>query len=299
LNPLLSIIIPTHNSESIIKRCLDSLTSQSIPREQFEIIVVDDGSKDRTVDIVKECGADKIIETEPCFQGKARNIGANNAKGEILAFIDSDCAAKNNWVETIQREIKNIKSMGGPVMNGNVHSLVAWAEYLMEFCGWDEYRKRSVVSFVPGCNQVCSKEAFFRVGGFSENRLSEDVLFGYSLEKAGIELLFVPELQVLHFCRTKLKKYLANMKLLGKYSTRTSEQVPTIYRKITTHRIYIPLVFFVKLGARTIRAIRAKKFLKYLLTFPLIILGTSSYCLGVWNELSNKKNKITRNYSLG
>jgi len=299
LNPLLSIIIPTHNSESVIKRCLDSLTSQSIPREQFEIIVVDDGSKDKTIDIAKECGTDKIIVTEPCFQGRARNIGVNNALGEILAFIDSDCAAKNNWLETIQREIKNIESMGGPVKNGSVHSLVAWAEYLMEFSGWDEYRKRSVVSFVPGCNQVCTKEAFLRVGGFSENRLSEDVLFGYTLEKAGIQLLFVPELQVLHFCRTKLKRYLANMKLLGIYSTRTSVIVPTIYRKITTHRIYIPLVFIVKLGARTIRAIRGRKFLKYLLTFPLIILGTSSYCSGVWNELTNRKNKVTRNYYLG
>ena len=291
MNPLLSIIIPTHNSESIIKRCLDSLTSQSIPREQFEIIVVDDGSNDKTVDIAKECGADKVIVTDPCFQGKARNIGAGTAKGEILAFIDSDCAAKENWLETMKREIKSIKAIGGPVLNGNVHSLVAWAEYLMEFCGWDEYRKRSVVPFVPGCNQVCTKDVFLSVGGFSENRLSEDVLFGHSLQKAGIELLFVPELQVLHFCRTKLNRYLANMKLLGKYSTRTSEHVPSIYRKISTRRIYIPLVFIVKLGARTIRAIRAKKFLKYLLTFPLIILGTSSYCSGVWNELNAKKNQ--------
>lgn len=293
MNPLISIIIPTHNSESIIKRCLDSLTSQSIPREQFEIIVVDDGSKDKTVDIAKECGADKVIVTEPCFQGKARNIGAGTAKGEILAFIDSDCTAKENWLETMERETKSTKVIGGSVVNGNPHSLVAWAEYLMEFAGWDEYRKRSIVPFVPGCNQVCAKEIFFQVGGFSEDRLAEDVLFGHSLQKAGIQLLFVPELQVRHFCRTKLNKYLANMKLLGIYSTRTSTQVPTIYRRITTTRVFIPLVFIVKFGARTIRAIRAKKFLKYLLTFPLIVLGTGAYCNGVWNELSNKKNQTT------
>ena len=117
------------------------------------------------------------------------------------------------------------------------------------------------------------------------------MLFGHSLQKAGVELLFVPELQVLHFCRTKLKKYLDNMKLLGIYSTRTSEKVPSIYRKLSTTRFYIPLVFIVKLGARTTRAIRAKKFLKFIITFPLIILGTGSYCIGVWNELSNKKNE--------
>ena len=191
--------------------------------------------------------------------------------------------------------MKNNKAFGGPVVNGNVHSLVAWAEYLMEFCGWDEYKKRSIVPFVPGCNQVCSKDVFFRAGEFSETRLSEDVLFGYSLQKAGVQLLFIPELQVLHFCRTKLKKYLANMKILGRYSTRTSQQVPTIYRRLTTTRLYIPLVFVVKLGARTIRAIKAKKFLKFLITFPLIILGTGSYCSGVWNELRNNQKEMKNN----
>ncbi len=289
--PKISVIIPTHNSQDVIVRCIHSITSQSYSRENFEIIVVDDGSKDETVSLAKKAGIDEIVVTEPCFQGKARNIGARNAKSEILAFIDSDCAAKENWLETIEKEFKDNKAIGGPVVNGNVGSLIAWAEYLMEFCGWDEFRKRSIVPFVPGCNQVCAKDTFFLIGGFSEKRLSEDVLFGHSLQKAGIELLFVPELQIQHFCRTKLNKYLANMKLLGKYSTRTSKQVPTIYRRITTTRMYIPLVFIVKLGARTIRAIKAKKFLKFLLTSPLIILGTSSYCKGVWNELSDQKSE--------
>ena len=286
--PKISVIIPTHNSQEIIERCIHSITSQTYPRENFEIIVVDDGSKDETVNLAKKAGTDEIILTEPCFQGKARNIGARSAKGEILAFIDSDCAANENWLETIEKEFKDNKAIGGPVVNGNDHSLVAWAEYLMEFCGWDEFRKRSFVPFVPGCNQVCAKDTFFHVDGFSETRLSEDVLFGYSLQKAGIKLLFVPELQVRHFCRTKLNKYLANMRLLGKYSTRTSKQVPTIYRRITKTRMYIPLVFIVKLGARTIRAIKAQKFMKFLLTLPLIILGTGSYCKGVWSELSNQ-----------
>jgi len=294
-NPKISVIIPTHNSQEIIERCIHSITTQTYPRENFEIIVVDDGSKDETIHIAKKAGTNEIILTEPCFQGKARNIGARSAKGEILAFIDSDCAAKENWLQTIDKEFKSNMAIGGPVVNGNIHSLVAWAEYLMEFCGWDEYKKRSIVPFVPGCNQVCTKDAFFRAGEFSETRLSEDVLFGYSLQKAGVQLLFVPELQVLHFCRTKLNRYLANMKILGRYSTRTSKQVPTIYRKITTNRIYIPLVFVVKLGARTIRAIKAKKFLKFLLTFPLIILGTGSYCSGVWNELSDNQKETKKN----
>ena len=59
MEPLLSIIIPTHNSEITIKKCIESLTSQSFSREKFEIIVVDDGSTDQTTSIAKNAGADE------------------------------------------------------------------------------------------------------------------------------------------------------------------------------------------------------------------------------------------------
>ena len=281
------MIIPTHNSEKVIVQCVQSLITQKYPREKFEIIIVDDGSKDKTTSLAKEAGADQAKIVEPCFQGKARNIGAKIARGKILAFLDSDCAANDGWLQTIEKELETNKAIGGPVLNGNNHSSVAWAEYLMEFCGWDEYKKRSIVHFVPGCNQICDKNVFSTSGGFSEERLSEDVLFGHSLEKIGVKTIFVPELQIRHFCRTEKTKYLNNMKLLGKYSTRTAKEVPSIYRKLSKKRLYIPLVFFVKLGARTIRAIRAKKFLKFLSVLPLIIMGTGAYCSGAWSEIGS------------
>jgi len=86
MKTFLSVIVPTHNSESTIQRCISSLISQSFPREQFEIIVVDDGSKDKTTTLAKETGADQIIVTEPCYVGKARNIGVQKAKTNFLAF---------------------------------------------------------------------------------------------------------------------------------------------------------------------------------------------------------------------
>ena len=61
--PDLSIIIATHNSEELIERCIISLNSQTYQREKFEIIVVDDGSKDKSVKIAKEKGANKVIPT--------------------------------------------------------------------------------------------------------------------------------------------------------------------------------------------------------------------------------------------
>jgi len=100
---LISVIIPTHNSELTIERCLNSLISQTFSREKFEIIIVDDGSKDNTITIAKRVGADLVLEIDQCFPGKARNVGASKAKGNPLAFIDSDCEAEHDWLESISK----------------------------------------------------------------------------------------------------------------------------------------------------------------------------------------------------
>lgn len=285
MNPVLSIIIPTHNSESTIKRCLDSLTSQSIQREQFEIIVVDDDSKDKTVYIAKECGADKVIKIEPCFQGKARNIGVKNAKGELLAFIDSDCVAKDGWISSIMTELKKSEAVTGPIENGNSQSDVAWAEYLIEFGGWDEYRQRSSVRFLPGCNQAYTKRAFEKTDGFAEIPTSEDVLFGESLRKAGINPQFSPAIKIEHLCRTDKEKVLKNMKLLGKYSARVRKNNPSItHSSLMNSRKLVGLLFIGKLMKTFDHSIKARKLTKFILSFPLIVQGLSSFCNGVMEE---------------
>ena len=86
--PKISVIIPAYNSESSIKRCIRSITSQTFPRENYEIIVVDDGSTDNTVAAAKSSGANIVITSEHHSSGRARNIGVKNSNGKILAFIN-------------------------------------------------------------------------------------------------------------------------------------------------------------------------------------------------------------------
>ena len=288
-NLKLSIIIPTHNSESTIQRCIRSLTSQSFPREQFEIIVVDDGSKDKTTTLAKETGADQIIVTEPCFQGKARNIGVQNAKASLLAFIDSDCEAKEGWIKTIINELESLPVIGGPVNNGNPQSLLAWGEYFVEFCAFHEYRKRSTIRTIPGCNIACRKEVFFKIGGFTDLRLSEDILFAESLRRRGINEVFVPEVQIRHLCRTQLNKVLANQKILGKFFVRNLENIPgTKSSLVKKSRWIIPIVFIGKIVKSANYAIKAKKISKFISAFPIIFLANISFSRGFWQEVGKK-----------
>jgi len=132
--------MPAYNSELTIEGCISSIKSQKYPKEKYEIIVVDDESTDHTVQVAKDAGADKVITIQHSSSGTARNIGSKQARGKILAFIDSDCIAQNGWLETIEKEFETNQVIGGPILNGKPDSIVAWAEYLMEFSDFNDHK---------------------------------------------------------------------------------------------------------------------------------------------------------------
>jgi len=113
---MISIIIPTYNEEKNIERCLKSLENQTVPRNEFEVIVVDGQSKDRTADFAKKY-ADKVIQQKSKSVGGARNDGANISKGEIIATTDADCVLSKNWIELIKKNFKrkNVVGIYGPL----------------------------------------------------------------------------------------------------------------------------------------------------------------------------------------
>ena len=150
------------------------------------VIIVDEGYKDETIKTAKTVGLNRIIKTHQCFPGIARNIGVRDDRGEFLAFLDSDCKIKAGWFESIVDELQKIQAMSGPIENGNPHSLVAWAEYFVEFGGYDRNRKQTSLRFLPGCNLAIQKETFEKAVGFSNVSASEDVIFGYSLKKLNV-----------------------------------------------------------------------------------------------------------------
>lgn len=95
----ISVIIPTYNEESVIKDCLNSLKNQTF--KDFEIIVVDDGSTDKTLEILSKEPKVKLLRQKHIGPGLARNMGAENAKGEILVFVDADMTFDKNFLENL------------------------------------------------------------------------------------------------------------------------------------------------------------------------------------------------------
>jgi glycosyltransferase involved in cell wall biosynthesis len=110
--PLVSIVIPTHNSEKTLAKCLESIKNQTY--KNIEVIVVDKFSKDRTVEIAKRFGAKVIVEN--LDRSAARNYGIKVAKGEYLLSIDSDMELTPIVVEECLKVINSNEKIGGVVI---------------------------------------------------------------------------------------------------------------------------------------------------------------------------------------
>lgn len=102
-SPLVTVIIPNYNMGPLLRRLLDSILRQTYPREAFEVIIVDNGSKDDSLNVIAEFAAQApfaVSVFKKNYRGPAasRGFAASKAKGEILAFIDSDCVATPDWL---------------------------------------------------------------------------------------------------------------------------------------------------------------------------------------------------------
>lgn len=107
--PKLSVIIPVYNEESCIEKCLNSLKNQTY--HNFEIIVVDDGSTDKTLNIVKKSNT-PIYHQNHKGPGSARNLGAEKSKGEILIFVDADMTFDKDFLNDLTKPIRDGSETG-------------------------------------------------------------------------------------------------------------------------------------------------------------------------------------------
>ena len=161
---MISVIIPTFNEEENIAQCLVSLSHQNIPRTDYEIIVVDGGSKDSTCEIAKKYADQVFVQTSKKVGG-ARNDGVKVAKGDIVATTDADCILPPHWIKTLAEDFKdpNVVQIYGPVYPieegiGNRFSLLL----ANTFARIGYYSK--TFYYTLGCNTAFRKDAFNRAG---------------------------------------------------------------------------------------------------------------------------------------
>jgi glycosyltransferase involved in cell wall biosynthesis len=206
--PFISVVIPTYNRRYHLDRTLRSLIGQDYPKDRYEIIVVDNSSTDGTADLVESLRQEaacplRYFLKEPEGPGPARNLGVENARGELIAFIDSDCVADPRWLREGARLVcgdvglvqgKTLPDPGAPfgALSRSVTILKLNHTY-------------------EGCNMFFRREAIVAVGGisggYSTDRVGkretyviggEDTDLAYRVIRSGWRSEFAPQAVVYH-----------------------------------------------------------------------------------------------------
>ena len=170
---LASIIIPALNEEGRLPQCLDSLAKQSF--EDYEIIVVDSGSSDRTVEIAKKHGA-RVLYEPKLGVSVAKNFGASEAGGDILVFTDADSTYPQDWLKKMVSHFKDKRVIAafGPIKPAERKLIHV---FLFDLTTNAIPHLAAILGFfmAHGPNQSFRRTAFEKVGGFDERlRILED-----------------------------------------------------------------------------------------------------------------------------
>lgn len=202
-DPFVSVIIPTYNEEVYLPQCLSSLQRVNYPPNRLEIIVVDNGSTDKTPDIARMFRTNLVLYSEGTTISAVRNYGANHAQGSILAFLDADCIVTENWlsnaVTLLTEETGGIGVVGSrPVSpdEGATWVQKARAAVLLK-------NKNMITCWLSSSNFILKKELFDRVGGFDESlETCEDADLSFRLNKI-TTILYSPYVKALHLREPK------------------------------------------------------------------------------------------------
>ncbi|MFN2460766.1 MAG: glycosyltransferase [Candidatus Velthaea sp.] len=168
-----SVVVPAYNAAEMLGECLSALQAQSLPRAEYEIIVVDDGSTDGTAAIAQRFDI-RLVRQRNGGAAAARNTGAREAAGAWLAFIDADCVPSRGWLRALVSTVRGGEA-GPPYLGAagrvlGLRSAAAAARFVDISGALDTERHLSHprYPFPPSGNVLYRRDAFLRVGGFDE-----------------------------------------------------------------------------------------------------------------------------------
>jgi GT2 family glycosyltransferase len=215
--PRATVAVCTYNGASTLADCLRSLEHLSYP--DYEVIVVDDGSKDRTQSILAEFPWVRKVRQENLGLSAARNRAIAEATGEVIAFTDADCIADPDWLYYLVASLQkgDFVGVGGPNVSPPAKN---WVEATVGAAPGSPSHvliSDHEAEHVPGCNMAFYKRALCEVGGFDPQfrAAGDDVDLCWRLRETGYRIAFSPAAIVWHHRRSTVRAYLKQQEGYG------------------------------------------------------------------------------------
>lgn len=215
-----SVVVPVHNNTADLRNCIESLQALDYPRERYEIIVVDNNSTDDTATVATAMGIACLSETHFRSSYAARNTGIKAAKGEFIAFTDSDCIVDKGWLKAIDA-VSGDEAAG--CFAGEILSVppATTVERFSDKIGL--LRQKGPLSgwhfkpYAQTANAVYRKAVFDRIGLFdpTTNSGGDAAIAWRMLDRTKFTIRFVPEAIVYHRHRTNVSDLYAQFRRYG------------------------------------------------------------------------------------
>lgn len=258
--PRVSILIPAHNEEVVIKATIKSMIGLNYPKEKLEVIIINDNSSDKT-GVIAESFARlhsfiKVIHNKPPHSGKGKsgalNVGLKQARGEIIVVYDADNTPEPDAVQNLVLTLQNDKKAGAAVgkfrvTNAKKNLLTRFInietitfQWLAQAGRWSLFK----MTTIPGTNFAIRKSVLEELGGWDERALSEDTELSIRVYNLGWYIRFNPSAITWEqepetwpvWWRQRTRWARGNMYVVGKYLLR--------FYQLKNKKVLIDLVYF-------------------------------------------------------
>jgi GT2 family glycosyltransferase len=279
-----SVVVCSHNGGRTIGECLDALAAQTVPADQFEIIVVDDGSTDRLAAVVRERFANRsngrLIQLG-VNRGlsAARNAGWQAAHGEIVLYIDDDAVADLDWIACIADAYDETTAGVGGLMRPYRRDAFSPYEIGLQILTYGPHAER--LRGAGGNNMSFRRSVLAAIGGFDERfvAVADDADINRRLLEAGQKLVVLPHVTVRHhlpasyrqFWRKKVGRGKGNHLFREKYGLPHGSS--RNLAKMLVYALGLPIHF--ALGRRISRAVDERAVVRFALLSWLDRVGTA------------------------
>jgi glycosyltransferase involved in cell wall biosynthesis len=216
-SPFVSVIVCSYNGAKTLAACLQSLGNLNY--SDYEVILVDDGSTDNTAQIAEQFPHVRYIHQKNHGLSHARNTGAAAAKGEVLAYTDSDCMADVDWLYYLIGTLLSgeFAGVGGPNITPPAQNWIQACVAASPGGPSHVLLTDTIAEHIPGCNMAFYRSAFENIGGFDTeyHRAGDDVDFCWRLQQSGCVIGFSPTALVWHHRRFTLRAFLKQQEGYG------------------------------------------------------------------------------------
>jgi glycosyltransferase involved in cell wall biosynthesis len=214
---MISVIIPAWNASRTLGDCLDALERQSVPRAEYELVVVDDGSHDGTLEIARRPGVN-VLQQAHIGAAAARNLGVRASQGDLLFFTDADCAPAPDWIAQMRAPFDDPRVDGAKgIYATHQPGVIARFVQLEYEDKYDRLRRRATIDFIDTYSAAYRRAPIEAAGGFDPLiQYAEDQEFSFRMAARGARLVFAPRAVVYHQHANSIHAYMRK-KYLGGY----------------------------------------------------------------------------------